>query len=38
LDRYLNRRRVPAFEAVAVAGDGVFPTLRTISKSVMAHL
>ena len=38
LDRYLNRRRVPAFEAVAVEGTGVFPTLRTISKSVMSHL
>ena len=38
LDRYLNRRRVPTFEAVAVQGAGVFPTLRTISKSVMAHL
>lgn len=38
LDRYLNRRRVPAFEAVAVEGAGVFPTLRTISKSVMACL
>src|SRR5690348_4966000 len=38
LDRYLNRRRVPAFEAIAVQGSGVFPTLRTISKSVMARL
>jgi signal recognition particle receptor subunit beta len=38
LDRYLNRRRVPAFEAVAIQGAGVFPTLRTISKSVMACL
>src|SRR5215467_891418 len=38
LDRYLNRRRVPSFEAVAVEGTGVFPTLRTISKSVMSHL
>ncbi|HEU5370507.1 MAG TPA: gliding-motility protein MglA, partial [Ktedonobacterales bacterium] len=38
LDRYLNRRRVPSFEAVAVEGAGVFPTLRTISKSVMSHL
>jgi signal recognition particle receptor subunit beta len=38
LDRYLNRRRVPAFEAVAIEGTGVFSTLRTISKSVMSHL
>ena len=38
LDRYLNRRRVPTFEAVAIQGTGVFLTLRTISKGVMAHL
>lgn len=38
LDRYLNRRRVPTFEAVAIQGSGVFPTLRSISKNVMAHL
>jgi signal recognition particle receptor subunit beta len=38
LDRYLNRRRVPAVEAVAASGQGVFATLRTISKNVMAQL
>jgi signal recognition particle receptor subunit beta len=38
LERYLNRRRVPTFEAVAVEGTGVFPTLRTISKRVMSYL
>lgn len=38
LDRYLNRRRVPTFEASAVTGDGVFPTLRAICKSVMIRL
>jgi mutual gliding-motility protein MglA len=38
LDRYLNRRRVPTFEASAVRGDGVFATLRTICKAVMARL
>ncbi|MBX5455937.1 MAG: GTPase domain-containing protein [Thermogemmatispora sp.] len=38
LDRYLNRRRVPAFEAVASSGIGVFATLRAISKSVIAQL
>jgi signal recognition particle receptor subunit beta len=38
LDRYLNRHRVPAFEAVASDGKGVFATLRAISKSVMAQL
>lgn len=38
LDRYLNRRRVPTFEASAANGDGVFATLRTICKAVMARL
>jgi signal recognition particle receptor subunit beta len=38
LDRYLNRRRVPSFEAVASQGKGVFATLRAISKTVMAQL
>lgn len=38
LDRYLNRRRVQAFEAVAVSGNGVFPTLRAVCKAVMERL
>jgi mutual gliding-motility protein MglA len=38
LDRYLNRRRVPAFAASALTGEGVFPTLRAICKTVMARL
>lgn len=38
LDRYLNRRRVQAFEASALGGDGVFPTLRAICKAVMVRL
>jgi len=38
LDRYLNRRRVPTYEAVAAQGKGVFATLRAISKNVMAQL
>lgn len=38
LDRYLNRRHVPTFEAIASEGKGVFATLRTISKNVMAQL
>ncbi len=38
LERYLNRRQVPRFEAVASAGKGVFATLRAISKSVIAQL
>ncbi|HEV2654188.1 MAG TPA: GTPase domain-containing protein, partial [Ktedonobacteraceae bacterium] len=38
LDRYLNRRHVPGYEAIASDGRGVFATLRAISKSVMAQL
>ncbi len=38
LERYLNRRRVPGFEAIASQGKGVFATLRAISKTVMAQL
>src|ERR1700720_1832121 len=38
LDRYLNRRRGPSYEAVAADGRGVFATLRAISKNVMAKL
>ncbi len=38
LERYLNRRRVPSFEAVAADGKGVYATLRSISKRVMANL
>jgi mutual gliding-motility protein MglA len=38
LERYLNRRRVPSYEAIASAGRGVFATLRAISKNVMAQL
>jgi signal recognition particle receptor subunit beta len=38
LERYLNRRRVPSFEAVASTGKGVFATLRAISKNVVTHL
>jgi signal recognition particle receptor subunit beta len=38
LERYLNRRRAPSFEAIAFEGKGVFATLRAISKNVMAQL
>lgn len=38
LERYLNRRHVPSFEAVASDGKGVFASLRSISKCVMAQL
>ena len=38
LERYLNRRRVPSFEASAANGKGVYATLRSISKRVMSSL
>ncbi|HET9017118.1 MAG TPA: gliding-motility protein MglA [Thermomicrobiaceae bacterium] len=38
LDRYLNTIKAPRFEAVAVNGDGVFETLRAISKLVVNKL
>ncbi len=38
LERYLNRRHAPSFEAIASSGKGVFATLRAISKCVMAQL
>jgi mutual gliding-motility protein MglA len=38
LERYLNRRRLPSFEAVAADGKGVYATLRSISKRVMQSL
>lgn len=38
LERYLNRRHAPSYEASAVTGEGVFATLRAICKTVMARL
>jgi mutual gliding-motility protein MglA len=38
LDRYLNTIKVPRFEASAVNGEGVFETLRAISKLVVNKL
>ena len=38
LERYLNRRRVPSFEATASVGKGVYATLRAISKCVITQL
>ncbi len=38
LERYLNRRCVPSFEASAANGKGVYATLRSISKRVMSNL
>ncbi|MBF6612022.1 MAG: gliding-motility protein MglA [Chloroflexi bacterium] len=38
LEKYLNSMRVPAYEAVAHKGVGVFDTLRTISKEIVSKL
>ncbi len=38
LDRYLNTIKVPRFEASAINGEGVFETLRAISKLVVNKL
>ncbi len=38
LNAQLNPGDVPAFEAVAVRGDGVFDTLRAVSKLVLKSL
>ena len=38
LERYLNHRRVPSYEAIASSGKGVYATLRAISKGVISRL
>lgn len=38
LEKYLNSMKVPAYEAVASRGVGVFDTLRSISKMVISKL
>jgi mutual gliding-motility protein MglA len=38
LEKYLNRRHLPSFEATALTGIGVFPTLRQVSAQIMARL
>ena len=38
LSAKLNRHGVPCFEAVATKGEGVFETLKGISKLVLKHL
>lgn len=38
LEKYLNSMKVPAYDAVAAKGVGVFDTLRTISKIVISKL
>lgn len=38
LQRQLNKRNYPAFEAVATSGQGVFETLKMVSKSVLLNI
>jgi signal recognition particle receptor subunit beta len=38
MERQLNKKGVPSFEAVAVEGRGVFATLKAISKEVLNRL
>ena len=38
LQYQLNKRKFPAFEAVATGGQGVFETLKMVSKSVLLNI
>lgn len=38
LQYQLNKRNFPAFEAVATTGQGVFETLKMVSKSVLLNI
>ncbi len=38
LEKLINRFDAPCFEAVAVTGEGVFPTLKKLSSMVLEHL
>jgi signal recognition particle receptor subunit beta len=38
MDRLLNRFGVPTFEAVAVTGEGVFPTLKVLAGMVLESI
>jgi signal recognition particle receptor subunit beta len=38
LEFQLNKRKFPAFEAVATNGQGVFETLKMVSKSVLLNI
>ncbi len=38
IDKLLNTRKLPAFEAVAVTGKGVFETLKSVAKQVLFEL
>ncbi|MDA3863821.1 MAG: ADP-ribosylation factor-like protein [Deltaproteobacteria bacterium] len=38
LEKLLNTRNVPDFPAVAISGEGVFPTLKSVAKQVLVEL
>jgi hypothetical protein len=38
MEKALNSRKAPAFEAVAMSGTGVFDTLKEVSKQVILEL
>lgn len=38
LQYQLNKRKFPAFEAIATTGQGVFETLKMVSKSVLLNI
>ena len=38
LERVLNPRRVPSFEAVATSGQGVFDSFKAIARMLLKHL
>lgn len=38
LERQLNKRKYPSFEATATNGEGVFETLKMVSKSVLLNI
>jgi len=38
LDERVNKLKVPTFEAVAITGEGVFPTLKSLSSLVLESL
>lgn len=38
LQYQLNKRKLPAYEAIATTGQGVFETLKMVSKSVLLNI
>lgn len=38
MERQLNERKSPSFEAIAAQGQGVFETLKMVSKSVLLNI